>query len=96
MRSGVPGKDPGIGGKDSSSDAPNDDDGLNGFKPANPVIWGFRELVLEVIEVLVPPVGWLENDDEKGESENVDPVVVVAVFCALRAPDGEMAVGLVC
>jgi hypothetical protein len=96
LSAGVPGKDPGIGGKDSSNDAPNDDDGLNGFKPTNPVNWGFRELGLEDIEVLVAPVSWLENDDEKNGSENVDPVVVVAVFCALRAPEGEMAVGLVC
>ena len=64
FNAGVPGKDPGIGGKDSSSDAPNDDDGLKGFKPANPVIWGLRELVLDTMEVLVPPVGWLENDDD--------------------------------
>lgn len=32
--------DPGIGGKDSNSDAPKDDVGLNGLSPPNPVICG--------------------------------------------------------
>jgi hypothetical protein len=94
VSAGVAGKDPGIEGKDSSSAVPNDDDGLNGFKPANPVIWGLRELELEDVEV-VAPVNWLGKDDEKKESEGIDPVPVT-VFCALRAPDGKMDVGLVC
>jgi len=36
---GGAGASSGIGGNDSSSAAPNDDVGLNGFKPANPVRW---------------------------------------------------------
>lgn len=34
---GVVGEEPGIGGRDSISEAPKDDDGLNGLRPANPV-----------------------------------------------------------
>ena len=30
----------GMGGNDSSSDAPNDEVGLNGLKPEKPVAWG--------------------------------------------------------
>lgn len=45
---GVAGPDPGIGGKLSSSDAPNDDDGLKVFKPVNvpkPVVCEVSPLV---------------------------------------------------
>lgn len=42
---GVPGEEPGIGGKDSSKEAPKDEDGLNGFNPANPVICGLTDVM---------------------------------------------------
>lgn len=86
---GVVGEEPGIGGRDSISEAPKDDDGLNGLRPANPVKWDLTGPEAEDDDALVAPVGWVDREDEKSESENVDPVVVVAVFCALRAPTGE-------
>jgi hypothetical protein len=39
---GVPGSLCGIGGNDSMSDAPNDDDGLKGLIPPKPVDCGLR------------------------------------------------------
>lgn len=53
---GVEGDEPVIGGKDSIKEVPNDDDGLNGFNPAKPVICGFIGAT-EGVEVLVIPVG---------------------------------------
>jgi len=41
-------------GKDSSSDAPKDEVGLNAFKPENPVVWGCNDGA-EV--AVVDPVG---------------------------------------
>lgn len=38
VAAGVVGEDPGIGGNDSSKEAPNDDDGLKGLRPLKPVI----------------------------------------------------------
>ena len=38
---GVADGEPAMGGSDSMSEAPNDDVGLNGFKPAKPVAWGW-------------------------------------------------------
>ena len=38
LRSGVVGADWGIGGSDSRSAAPNDDDGLNGLRAEKPVV----------------------------------------------------------
>jgi hypothetical protein len=35
---GVVGSDPATAGRDSSNEAPNEDVGLKGFKPANPVM----------------------------------------------------------
>lgn len=32
--------EPGIGGKESTRDAPKDEEGLNALIPAKPVIWG--------------------------------------------------------
>jgi hypothetical protein len=43
----------GTGGKESIRAAPNDDVGLNGFNPANPVICGFNCVVVP----LPAPVG---------------------------------------
>ena len=60
---GVVGPDPGIGGRLSNNDAPNDDDGLNVFNPVNVP----RPVVFEVN----PPVGWKEID---GMVEVVAPV----------------------
>ena len=37
---GVVGPDCGIGGKDSSNEAPNEDVGLKAFKPVKPVVCG--------------------------------------------------------
>ena len=60
---GVVGPDPGIGGRLSNNDAPNDDDGLKVFNPVNVP----RPVVCEVS----PPVGWTETD---GAVEVVTPV----------------------
>jgi len=92
VTAGVVGEEPGIDGKVPRSDAPNDEDGLNGFMPPNPVDWGFSmgETVIDgAEEVEVTPVGWVDNVGENMESENVDPVVVVDVFWALRMLEGE-------
>lgn len=70
LMSGVVGWDWGIGGSDSRSCAPNDDDGLNGLIPENPVVCGCRALVFEVV---VAPVGWLDSD-EKTELVKLEPV----------------------
>jgi len=73
---GVVGADCGIGGRVSSSDAPNDEVGLNALIPAlKPVACGRSG----------EPVGWLENavlpvgcplTDPKSVSEKAEPVVV--------------------
>ena len=83
----------GIGGKDSRSAAPNEDDGLNGFRPLKPVVCLCSGPLLPApeieidgappappVELVVPenPVG-CEESDEKSESENVEPVVVLDV-----------------
>jgi hypothetical protein len=75
---GVVGADCGIGGSASSSDAPNDDVGLNALTlPPKPVVCGRNGM----------PVGWLDNavlpvgcppSELKMESEKVEPVIVVA------------------
>ena len=49
----------GIGGNDSSNDVPNDEDGLNGLIPPNPVGCGFR-VEDDGVEVTIT-VCWLEN-----------------------------------
>ncbi len=51
---GVPGADWGMGGKDSRSAAPKDDDGLKGFKALKPVVCGWRAVG---DEIEVAPVG---------------------------------------
>lgn len=81
---GVPGLEPGIGGSDSKSEAPKEDEGLNALRPLKPVICGLSVGDIEgaaLPEVVVAPVGWVERD-ENMESEN--PELVVAVFCAFR------------
>lgn len=87
---GVVGWDPGTGGRDSSREAPNDEDGLNGFKPVNPVTCDFTGVSVVEKEVLVVPVAWLERVDENNELEKVDPeadvVLVVEVSCGDRGP----------
>ena len=88
---GVDGCD-GMGGSDSRSAAPNDDDGLNGLMPPKPVCWrcsGAAAPPAEDIEMdgapvefvsAVAPVGCVESE-EKSESENVEPEVVLDVGC---------------
>ena len=81
-----------MGGKDSSRAAPNEDDGLNGLMPPKPVCWrcsGAAAPPAEDIEMdgapvefvtAVAPVGCVESE-EKSESENVEPEVVLDVGC---------------
>jgi len=62
VTAGVVGPDPGMEGSDSINDAPNDDDGLKGFSPTNPVSCGLTGAVKGVCidgddEVFVAPVG---------------------------------------
>jgi len=40
---GVPGLEPGIGGNDSRSEAPKEDEGLKALSPLNPVTCGLRD-----------------------------------------------------
>ena len=50
----------GIGGKDSNSDAPKEDEGLNGFSPLNPVVCGLSAGEKDIdggFDVIVAPVG---------------------------------------
>lgn len=55
----------GIGGSDSSNEAPNDDVGLKAFIPVNPVDCGCSGALKEDPPdvVFVEPVGWLNNDE---------------------------------
>jgi len=62
VTAGVVGPEPGIGGSDSNNEAPKEDDGLNGFRPLNPVRWdlmGGREgtCIEGADEAAVAPVG---------------------------------------
>jgi len=76
---GVVGADCGIGGSASSSDAPNDDVGLNALSPAvKPVVCGRSGTPVSWLDSTVLPVG-CPPTEPKSESEKVDPVVVVAV-----------------
>lgn len=52
---GVVGADWGIGGRDSSRAAPNDEDGLNALRPTKPVVWGCRGEIGD--DEVVAPVG---------------------------------------
>lgn len=64
------------------SEAPNDDEGLKGFKPLKPVVCGFSPGVYDIDgadEVAVAPVG-CEDSEDHTESENADDV---EVFCEL-------------
>lgn len=59
---GVVGADCGIGGRDSSSAAPKEEDGLNALSPANPVFCGCNGLAEDTEmdgaeDVAVAPVG---------------------------------------
>lgn len=84
---GVVGADCGIGGRDSNNAAPKEEDGLNGLSPLlKPVFCGCNGLAEEIEmdgaeDVIVAPVGWLDNAEEKRVSENAEPVVVDAVCC---------------
>lgn len=62
-----------MGGKDSRSAAPKDDDGLKGFRALKPVVCGWRAVG---DEVEVAPVGWLDNDENSELDIVVDPVAV--------------------
>lgn len=96
MAGGVPlagaeGPDAGIGGSDSSNEAPKDDEGLNGLIPPKPVDWGCRggDTAMEGDEdALVAPVGCDDTEEPHIESEKKDPVTVVAVFCEWSGPLG--------
>ena len=77
----------GMGGRLSRSAAPNEDDGLNAFRPLNPVVCRCSgaappadEIEIDGAppEMEVAPVGWDETE-EKRVSENVEPVVVLDV-----------------
>jgi hypothetical protein len=94
-RVGVVGADCGIGGSVSSSDAPNDDVGLNVLIPAlKPVVCG-RSGGMPVgwLDIAVFPVG-CPLSELKMESEKVEPVAVVeavmgiAVVVVLEVSDG--------
>ena len=83
---GVEGAD-GMGGSDSRSAAPNEDEGLNAFRPLNPVVCRCSgaappadEIEIDGAppEMEVAPVGW-EETEEKRVSENVEPAVVLDV-----------------
>ena len=87
----------GMGGRDSRSAAPNEDDGLNGLSPVKPVVCLCNGPLLpapeieidgappaELFVVAVNPVG-CEESAEKRESENVEPVVVLDVGCDASA-----------
>jgi hypothetical protein len=68
-----------MGGKDSINDAPKDDEGMNGFRPPNPVtleVTGADPCVTEdggKVDVLLG----CDKDDEKRESEKVEPIAPV-------------------
>ena len=73
------GADWGIGGRDSRSAAPNDEDGLNGFRALKPVVCCCKGAE-EVIEVAL--VGWLDSGERRGFDVGVDPMVLgEAVLC---------------
>lgn len=76
-RSGVVGADWGMGGSDSSSAAPNEEEGLKAFMPEKPVVCGcsVEGVNAEGEEVLVAPVGCMDSE-ENTEFENVEPDVV--------------------
>lgn len=71
-RSGVVGADCGMGGSDSRSCAPNDDEGLKALMPEKPVACGCSGLAPEAEDTVVP-VGWLDNE-ENTELEKLEPV----------------------
>jgi len=76
---GVDGSDCGIGGSASSSDAPNDDVGLNALTPAvKPVVCGRNGAPVGWLDKKVLPVGCPPNELKSG-LEEVEPVDVVAV-----------------
>lgn len=55
---GVVGPDWGMGGNDSSKDAPNEEVGLKALRPVKPVVWGRNGGELDSAEVaFVVPVG---------------------------------------
>jgi hypothetical protein len=89
---GVVGSDPATGGRDSSNEAPNEDVGLKGFKPVNPVMCDLTEemgdvdpvangivdvVLVDKSDALATPVGW---DDSGVENKEPGPVTEVAVF----------------
>ena len=103
---GVDGCD-GMGGSDSRSAVPNDEDGLNGLMPPKPVCWRCIGAVapanptemdgapVEFVSA-VAPVGCVESE-EKSESENVEPEVVLDVGCdasGVKFPKLEAPLGL--
>lgn len=76
---GVDGSDCGIGGSASSSDAPNDDVGLNALTPpVKPVVCGRNGAPVGWLDRKVLPVG-CPPSELKSRLEEVEPVDVVAV-----------------
>ncbi|PIL25249.1 hypothetical protein GSI_13138 [Ganoderma sinense ZZ0214-1] len=79
-----------MGGSDSKSAAPKDEDGLNGLMPPKPVCWRCigappaEDIEMDGAPVefvcAVAPVG-CDESEEKSESENVEPEVVLDVGC---------------
>jgi hypothetical protein len=85
---GVVGSDCGIGGSDSSSDAPKDEVGLKALTPAlKPVACGRNGAPVGWLDSAVLPVGCTPNE-LKSESEKVDPVGVEALV--LDGVNGEV------
>lgn len=85
----------GMGGSDSSKAAPNEEEGLNALRPLNPVVCGRRGAPpaedMEMEGALlreVAPVG-CEEREEKRESENVEPDVVLEVGWAVSGGENE-------
>lgn len=90
--------DCGIGGRDSRSAAPNEEDGLKGLMPAKPVVCGMSEPdgigtlsdgapdVLNVLESALAPVGWLESE-EKRVSEKIEVEVPVGELGCAEEPN---------
>lgn len=71
---GVAGPEPAIEGRVSSNEAPNEDVGLKGFNPANPVRFdltgemGDVELVMNGVAVAFTPVVWSDSGVKNKES----------------------------
>ena len=72
-----------LAGIESSNEAPNDEDGLKAFKPANPVAWDVSGLdrLLELEETVVAPVAWLESELENKDEAEVEEALEGVTVC---------------